>query len=561
MPDEPLRVEVEAEEEPEERYQPDERLESDFKRQKAYNTPKGLVHEGVLSENMAMVLSRKFGENFPAKMRAGLITERQLRDIGYIGDSKIEKLIEIYPAIPRAPKVAKQRGRPRASILGPARDPYSRANQKKAALRTSTAIVRNDQGTLVRSQQKSRLSEALGRFQEGFRETVGRPFKLFNEARNTEARRYVREAKKVAATKRAAKFLEHEQRARNGFMASFWEFMFHGGNAVRTTLFLALIVAVPLLIPFGIFQYAGWIVFGLAAFMINGAYLVGLTAVNVAVSGAMNAVNILGFSLAQVLQGFLDQISILLPTSAGGGGILPGYNPVDPSSFGSFAQVLDPNLLFPDCVNSNTIGSVLFTLLAGAFVSLSGWISTNGSFALGLTIAIFLGIPAYFISRGTSIGIFVLGGLIALIPTQGVTVPMGWTIALSVLGLIGGILAIRALAKDAGPIGIVLTMATIATGAILVYAFTQLYQSVAGDSAAFAQAITGPLQLGTQPLANSVAGGAMNVAHAFTFLGGLITTGWAHALDPSNFTAVRSWISMGNAKTLAEAAQAKCGGA
>lgn len=484
-----------------------------------------------------------------ADLRSGRVTEDRLKSLGGIGPEKVEAMRKLGFPIAGSVEVKRPVGRPPKALFGPGHDPFRDTTPgfftSRRRLRSPTT------GELELRPVKGVVRQALDSFKEGWRTTIGRPFAYLQQYRNDETRRVVREAKQLASLKRAASFKNRVEKSRSGLGATFWELIFQGQAAVRNALMLAIVVGGVLFIPFGIFQFAGWVIFGLGAFIVVGAYMMGLTAFNLLASGALNSIHTLGFLIQSSLQAFLNEVPKIIP---GGGGILPTYVPITLNW--QIAEALDPNLFFPDCVNTNTLGSIALRAAASALTAFAAWVGANGSFAVGVSIILFLGVPTYFMSRGTSIG-FVLLGLLNIVAStfiQGVSMPL-WAILIGVVGIGTAGLFGLARASEAGPFALVLGIGVaiaVVMGLVLVY---ETLKDVV-NSGGFHW--TRSIELSAQPVADALEGSVRALSDGLQWLAQQVTTGWAHVLDPSKLENIRNTLRLTDAPTQAEAA--KCGG-
>ena len=492
-------------------------------------------------------------------LASGQVGEDRIRELGGISEGKIKKMREAGLIIPPSLVEKRKPGRP-PKLFGQAADPF-RGNNNRGLFSRTVHARSPTTGAIEERRVEGSFGEKWLRFKRNLMGTIGRPYELVRQARDTEANRYVREAKAIAATKRAVGLRDRVAKSKTGLGATFWEVLFHGGNAVRRTLILAIVLGSVLFLPIGILHLAGWLTFGVVAFLINGAFLVGLTMINLLTSGAVNALNTFGILTNTFLQGFLDEVNKAFPTrGSGGSGVLPGYQPQDITW--KVPEVLDPNLFFPDCVNTNTLGSAVLKLASTGLLAFSGWVAANPAFAVGVTVILLLGLPAYYVSKGTSIGFTLAGVGIMFVPLlkNGIDVPF-WGAGIAVLLMVA---ALVALIYYAGREGGALTMAIGIGAALAVLAVIsigwQTFQAVTGPGDGFDVATT-KINVSVQPLADALAGTTTHVAAAFDYVGDLVTTGWGHALSQERLASVRGLLTYGSedAATLANASQA-CGG-
>src|SRR5581483_10164010 len=152
-------------------------------------------------------------------LRSGRVNEDRLKGLGHVGAEKIERLRKYFP-IPPSQDAKRGPGRP-PKLFGEAMDPFRR---RKGGLLTTTQQVRSpSSGQIEHVRVPGKLTQLWGDFKASFRDTVGRPFALVKQVRDSESHRYVREAREIAGTKRALSFRTHEVKARNGLAATFWE--------------------------------------------------------------------------------------------------------------------------------------------------------------------------------------------------------------------------------------------------------------------------------------------------------------------------------------------------
>ena len=504
------------------------------------------------------LLEHGFGEKSLQKMREkgitlerlkrGQVSEDEIRSLGGISDGKIDKLRDLgLPLIPSA-SLKRARGRPPRALFGKGSDPFG-ADQPPALVGSRRVLVRTSSGNLETREVKSRLARWRADFAESFRDTIARPFAYFQQYRNDPGRQAIREADKLVRAKAAAGYLHRVQGTRTGLGAQLVRIGFRAQNTVALAVLLAVTLGI-LFLPVGILQFAGWLIFGLGVFILNVGYTLGLAIINLGFSGALAAGNALGFLINNSIQSFVDYST---EVTGGAPGTLPTYRPVE-FTF-DLAQRLDPNLWFPDCVNTNSLGAVLLHFAADLLHNAGSWLSSNGAFAVGASIIVLIGIPAYFFSRGASFGAVLLGLAIILVPTlSDFHIPAWGALALVLLGLALAVGA-RFLAADPHPIVVLMTVGfgvSLVVGGFLVYD-TFLQGASLPD-------ISRDIHVSAQPLAAMLGDAVAALGSTADYAANALTTGWTHALDKSKLEGLREVFTLGNPVPNAPGTEANCGG-
>lgn len=161
---------------------------------------------------------------------------------------------------------------------------------------------------------------------------------------------------------------EQAREAQRTARSSAWEWYYRFSRPVRRVVIWSLALA-PVMVPWGIFHLAGWMVFAVFAFLVNMGYAAGIEVFNLALFGILSLLNVSG----SLLQGFVDKTAATL---FGALQLCPsGINTPDCAyqslnyHFGvnviRASPLIDPRFFYPTIFQNNSILSVLLDFLGG----------------------------------------------------------------------------------------------------------------------------------------------------------------------------------------------------